>query len=122
MKALWMVSIIWMTIDLLAQGIYHTQTYESHCIKSLGEIPEQEGGRVYKTGRILTDTEARNLLDEIVDIIVDTQNSTELRKDFQRMSKDAQEGYDIRMKLFHKGIVSAGTYERQLTLNDKEDS
>lgn len=77
---------------------------------------------MYKTGRILTDTEARNLLDEIVDIIVDTQNSTELRKDFQRMSKDAQEGYDIRMKLFNKGIVSAGTYERQLTLNDKEDS
>ena len=77
---------------------------------------------MYKTGRILTDTEARNLLDEIVDIIVDTQNSTELRKDFQRQSKDAQEGYDIRMKLFHNGIVSPGTYKRQLTLNDKEDS
>lgn len=69
-----------------------------------------------RTERELTDVEIIDAFERILEIII-TNSEHPVREDFQRSSRAAQDGYDIKRYLMDENILRTGARNQQEKLN-----
>lgn len=68
-----------------------------------------------RTERELTDVEIIDAFEKILEIII-TNSENPVREDFQKSSRAAQDGYDIKRYLMDENILRTGARNQQETL------
>lgn len=69
-----------------------------------------------RTERELTDVEIIDAFEKILEIII-TNSEHPVREDFQKSSRAAQDGYDIKRYLMDENILRTGARNQQEKLN-----
>ena len=69
-----------------------------------------------RTRRALTDTEKIEAFEQILKIIIENSEQP-VRKDFEKYSRAAQDGYDIKRYLMNQKILKTGVRNQQEKLN-----